>query len=296
VDAILSGQLLAAALVTGSLYALTALGLNLVYGTMRLLNVAHGDLVMLGGYAAFWGFTLAGASPLLSLGATAMLAGLAGAGAYASLFRRILASTRAAPRLESNSLLLFFGFSVILQNLAALGFSATPRGYPYLTGVVRFGQVALTGNRLAALSIALALCGAIVLFLRWHIFGLAIRALIEHRDAATIVGVDVDRVELASFVLGFGTAAVAGTLVSMTEQVSPFMGFPVTIAAFVVVIMGGLGNLGGGLAASLVLGGLETYGVALTSTSYRSILLYGAFVAVLLLRPQGLFGRPAVGR
>jgi len=92
------------------------------------------------------------------------------------------------------------------------------------------------------------------------------------------------------------TAAVAGALVSMTEQVSPFMGFPFTVAAFVVIVMGGLGRLEGGMAAAFALGLLETYGVALTSTNWRSILLYGTFVALLLARPQGLFGRPAVMR
>jgi branched-chain amino acid transport system permease protein len=127
-------------------------------------------------------------------------------------------------------------------------------------------------------------------------FGLAMRALIEHREAAAVVGVDVDRVQLASFVLGFGTAAIAGTLLSMTEQVSPFMGFPITVAAFVVVIMGGLGRLEGGVAAALLLGLIETYGVALTSPTYRSILVYGAFVLVLVARPHGLLGRRAIVR
>ena len=112
-DAILSGQLLAAALVTGALYALTALGLNLVYGTMRLLNVAHGDLVMIGAYVAFWAFTLLALSPLLSMLGSAALAALFGLALYYGLFRRLLEGGKAAQRLEANSLLLFFGVSVI---------------------------------------------------------------------------------------------------------------------------------------------------------------------------------------
>ena len=289
-DTLVSGQLLFAALAISATYALVALGLNLVYGTMRLLNVAHGDLVMLGGYGAFWAFSLAGASPLLSLIVVAAAAAALGVLAYRGLFSGLLASQRAVARLESNSLLLFFGLSIIIQNSVSLAFSATPRGYEYLSDVVHFGNVALTGNRLAALAIAVALLAAILLFLRLHLFGLAMRALIEHREAAAVVGVDIDRVQLASFGLGFGTAALAGALVSMTEQVSPFMGFPFTIAAFVVIIMGGLGRIGGGIAAALVLGVIETYGVALTSASWRSILLYGVFVLVLMFRPQGLFG------
>ena len=295
-DTLFSGQLLFAALAISATYALVALGLNLVYGTMRLLNVAHGDLVMLGAYGAFWAFTLAGVSPLLALIAVAAAAALIGVLAYRWLFRGLIASQRAVARLESNSLLLFFGLSIIIQNAVSLAFSATPRGYEYLSGVVHFGNVALTGNRLAAIAAAVALLAAISLFFRLHLFGLAMRALIEHREAAAVVGVNIDRVQLASFALGFGTAAIAGALVSMTEQVSPFMGCPFTIAAFVVIIMGGLGRIGGGIVAAVVLGVIETYGVALTSPSWRSILLYGVFVLVLMFRPQGLLGRRAVVR
>jgi branched-chain amino acid transport system permease protein len=295
-DTLLSGQLLFAALATGATFALVALGLNLVYGTMRLLNVAQGDLVMLGAYAAFWAFTVAGVSPLITMIGVAAAGAALGMLAYRGLFSGLLASQQTIARLESNSLLLFFGLSIIVQNSMALAFSGTPRGYEYLSDVVRFGNVSLTGNRLAALAVALALLAAIVLFLRFHLFGLAMRALIERREAAAVVGVDVNRVQLASFGLGFGTAAVAGALISMTEQVSPFMGFPFTIASFVVIIMGGLGRIGGGIAAALLLGVIETYGVALTSPSWRSILLYGVFVLVLMFRPQGLFGGRAIVR
>ncbi|MFO0987158.1 MAG: branched-chain amino acid ABC transporter permease [Alphaproteobacteria bacterium] len=289
-DALLSGQLLVAALVTGALYALTALGLNLVYGTMRLLNVAHGDLVMIGAYVAFWAFTLLALSPLLGLAAAAALAALFGLALYHGLFRRLLAGGKAAQRLEANSLLLFFGVSVIVQNLMALQFTATPRGYQYLDTVYRWGNAAITGNRVAAFAVAVILCGGVLAFLRFHVTGLAIKALIQRRDAAAIVGVNVERVQQLALCLGFASAAVAGALVSMTEQISPFMGFPFTIAAFVVIILGGLGNVTGGIAAGLLLGVLETYGVALTSSAYRSILVYGVFVLILLLRPQGLLG------
>jgi branched-chain amino acid transport system permease protein len=277
-DVLLSGQLLFAALLAGSLYALVAIGLNLIYGTMRLLNVAHGDVVMLGAYATFWGFTLAGLPPLATMVLAVATAAGIGALVYFGLFRKLIAQRRAAQRLEANSLLVFFGLSVIAQNLAAYAFTATPRGYRFLDSVVQLGDVFATGNRLLALGIALATCAAVWLFLRLHVFGLAITALIH------------DRVQLAAFGIGFGLAAMAGCLVSMMEQISPFMGFPVTIAAFVVVILGGLGNLSGGIVAGFVLGVIETYGVALTSPSLRSILLYAVFVGILVLRPQGLLG------
>jgi branched-chain amino acid transport system permease protein len=295
-DILLSPQLAIAALIASAMYALVALGLNIVYGTMRLLNVAHGDLLMLGGYCGYWMFTLFGLSPLASLFLSAFAAVLLAIASYRGFFRTMLGSGREVARLESNSLLVFFGVSIIIQNAVSLAFTATPRGYQYLSEVYTFGQVSITGNRIAAAVVAVTLLAAVLLFLRFHIAGLAIRGLIEQREAAAVVGVDIDRIQVASLAVGFGSAAIAGTLISMTEQITPFMGFPFTIAAFVVVIMGGLGSIGGGVAAAVILGLIETYGVALTSPTYRSILLYGVFVGILLLRPQGLFGLGGTSR
>lgn len=290
-DSLLSGQLLFAALVLGSLYALIALGLNLVYGTMRLLNIAHGDLVMIGAYAAFWVFTLTGVSPLYALPLIGGLTAGLGLALYYGLFRRELAPGKPVARIEANSLLLFFGISVVIQNVAALAFSASPRAYRHLDTVHHLGEVAMTGNRIAALAISVAGLVAVMVFLNRSSFGLAIKALIQHREAARVVGIDVGRVQAVSIALGFAVAGVAGGLVSMAEQISPFMGFPFTIAAFVVIIMGGLGNVAGGILAGYMLAFVEIYAVALTSSNFRSILLYGIFVAVLLIRPQGLLGK-----
>lgn len=291
-DTLLSGQLLFSALVTGSLYALVALGLNLVYGTMRMLNVAHGDLVMLGAYGAFWAFTLLGLSPLLAAPVVAALGALLGYALYRGIFQRLLAAGAGnAGRLEGNSLLLFFGLSIIVQNAAAMLFTPNNRAVQYLGDVVHVGNVSMTGNRIAALLIAGGTCIGVAVFLRRSVAGLAMRAVIERREAAYIVGVDVDRVQWASFAIGFASAALAGVLMSMLEQFSPFSGFPFTIAGFIVIILGGLGNVMAGLLAALVLGVIETYGVALTSANLRSVLLYGCFVGALLLFPNGLFAR-----
>lgn len=284
------GQLLFSALVAGSLYALVALGLNLVYGTLRLLNVAHGDLVMIGAYVAFWLFSLLGLSPVLSLVASAVLCAALGWLVYAGLLRKLLATPELAQRLEGNSLILFYGVSVILQNAAALAFTSTSRGYQYLNEVHHIGDVAATGNRLILLGVACAISLAVMAFLRLHLFGWSLRAVIERRDAAAVVGVDVDRVQLVTICAGFAIAGMAGVLVSMTEEITPFMGFPFTIVSFVVIILGGLGNIPAGILSGFALGFVETFGIALTSATYRSILIYGLFVGVLLLRPQGLFG------
>ncbi len=286
----LSGQLLFSALVIGAIYALIGLGLNLVYGTMRLLNIAHGDLIMLGAYATFWLFTLVELSPIVSLALVTFAAAGLGAVTYLALFRRQLEIPGPIGKLEANSLLLFLGLSVIVQNLASLAFTASPRAVPYLDQILHIGGISMTANRLLTLCISIALCIAVPIFLRLNIYGLAIKALIQNRDAARIVGVKVERVQALSFMIGFGVAGLAGVMLSMTEQISPFMGFPFTIAAFVVIIMGGLGNLVGGMFAGFILGFVEIYGVVLTSPNARSIILYGVFVGVLLVRPQGLFG------
>ena len=298
IDTLLSGQLLFAALVTGSLYALVALGLNLVYGTMRMLNVAHGDLVMLGAYGAFWAFSLAGVSPLLAAPVVAAAGAAIGIGLYRGLFRGMLAKVTpsTAGKLEGNSLLLFFGLSILMQNIAALAFTPNNRAYSYLGEVYHVGSVSMTANRLLVLCVAGGVCIAVALFLSRHVAGLAMRAVIERREAASIVGVDVDRVQRLSFAVGFGTAALAGVLMSMLEQFSPFSGFPFTIAGFIVIILGGLGNITGGLLAALLLGVIETYGVALTSANLRSVLLYGSFVVALLVFPNGLLARRLVTR
>ena len=293
---ILSGQLLIAVLVLASMYGLVALGLNLIYGTMRLLNVAHGEILMLGGYLAYWSITLTGVGPLYSMFVALVLAGAFGAVVYFTLCRRVLASSKLVEQIEANSLLVLFGVSIILQNVVALAFTPTARAYAYLDQIIRIGGFQVTANRLVVLVIGLAVCFGCVMFFRLSRTGLAIRALIQQPEAAMLVGIDIERVRLISFSLGFGIAGLAGCLISMLEQVSPFMGFPFTIAAFVVIILGGLGNLMGGLAGALLLAVIEIYGVALTSASMRSILIYGVFIGVLVWRPQGLFGARGAAR
>ena len=276
----------------GTVYALTAIGLNLVYGTLRLLNIAHGDLIMLGAYVGFWGFSLFAISPFLSMFVAALLgAGLALV-IYALLLRPMIQHVP-ANQLEANSLLIFFGVSVVLQNLTSMAFSADSRAYRYFDETLDLGLFTISEARLAIMVIGLVLCGSIIAALRMTSFGLALSALIQNRVAASIVGVNVQKVQIASLAVGFALAMFAGSLMSMTLQVQPFIGFTYTIAAFLVIILGGLGNIRGGIFAGFVLAALEIYGSAVISQNARSILLYGLFVLILVLRPEGLAGRRA---
>ncbi|MBR42120.1 MAG: hypothetical protein CL387_03675 [Acidiferrobacter sp.] len=291
IEILISPQLAFSALVLGSLYSLIALGLNLVYGTMRLLNIAHGDLIMVGAYATFWFFTLTGMSPLVGLPLVAGIASVIGVILYFSIFRRQLSGIDRVERIEANSLLLFFGVSVILQNTVAMMFSGSPRAYQFLDTVYEVSGLMMTGNRVAILVIAAILLTSVVIFLTRSQYGLSISALIQNQTAARVVGINVSRLQFVSFISGFALAGIAGALVSMTEQISPFMGFPFTIAAFVVIILGGLGNIKGGIIAGMLLGFVEIYVVVLTSANFRSMLIYGLFVGILLLRPEGLLGK-----
>jgi branched-chain amino acid transport system permease protein len=287
----LTTQLLVGALVSGAIYALMGAGLNLIYGTTRLLNVAHGDLVMLGAFVSWLLFSTLNVSPLISALLVVLVFPFVGLLIYRSVFTRLFQQKLSAERIESNSLLLFFGISVILQNVVALTFTNTPRAYQYLDTVVGFGDFGITLNRALALGIAVFAVGGLTLYLTRSWWGLALRAAMQGRDLAAIVGVKVSLVHELSVAIAFGLAGLGGVLISTFEQISPFMGFTFTVSAFIVVILGGLGNVLGGMIAGFLLGAVETLGVALTGPSYRSLLLYGAFVLVLTLRPQGLWGK-----
>jgi branched-chain amino acid transport system permease protein len=290
-DTLFSSQLLVAMLVLAAVYALIALGLNLIYGTMRLLNVAHGEIMMLGGYVSYWAFVKLGIVPLISMLAAILLTAILGALCYLTIFKAVVRNRALAARLESNSLLIFFGLSIIIQNLLSLSFSADPRSYAYLDAIIPIIGARVELNRLVELAIGAAATAACVIFFRYSRLGLAIRALIQQRDAASLIGIDAEKINLLVFSLGFAIAGLAGSLVGMTTAISPFGGFSYTISAFIIIILGGLGNLAGGLLGAVLLSFVEIYGVAATSSAYRSILVYGVFIAILLVRPQGLLGR-----
>jgi branched-chain amino acid transport system permease protein len=289
-DSLFTIQLFVAALILGAIYALVALGLNLIYGTMRLLNVAHGEIVMLGGYIAYGMVTGLGLDAAWAILPSMAIPGLLGFVIYEVIFKRLLKQDGLLHRIEANSLLIFFGISIALQNIASLVFTADPKNYRYLDRIVSIGGASFAENRLVELGVSLAACIACALFFLFSATGVAIRALLQQRVAASLVGIDGNRINRVVFALGFAMAGLAGYLVSMTESISPFSGFPYTISAFVVIILGGLGSLVGSLVGGLMLGFIEVYGVALTSSNWHSIIVYSIFVVMLVCRPQGLFG------
>jgi len=283
-------QLIFVGLIIGSIYSLIAVGLNLIYGTMRLLNIAHGELIMVGAYTTFWLFTLMGISPLFSLFLSGLASALLGALIGQFIFLPTIRKTKSVVVLESNSLLIFFALSIIFQNVASLLWSADIRGYSYLTQIVKIGGVPLMLNRLTAFITALIISVLCYLLLQRTMLGKAIRALIQDREASQLVGINTKRIYLFSFTISFAMAGLAGCLISMFYEITPFMGLPYTIIAFIVIVLGGLGNIMGSLLGGFLLGLVETIGISLTSPGLRSIISYGIFIAVILIRPKGIFG------
>ena len=278
-------------LITGGIYALVSLGLNLQYGLMRVLNVAHGEFLMLGAYVSYSLHTGWEVNPLLTLLITGPGAFGAGIVIHRLLYARVLAQTEARESLESRSLLLSFGLLFALQNAALLVWSADLKGYSYLATPLRVLGAVFPANRALAATVALALSIGFYVYLRRSLTGKAIRALMDEPEGAQLVGVDLTRLHGICFGLGIAMAAITGSLISMLFELTPFIGLPYTVTALVVVILGGLGNVVGSLLGALLLGVVETAGVYLVSSDIRLISSYAVLSLILILKPSGLFAR-----
>jgi branched-chain amino acid transport system permease protein len=283
--------LLASGLITGGLYALVAMGLNLQYGLMRILNVSHGEFLMLGAYLTYWVHVVTGVSPFVSLPGVfaALFAG--GLLIHRLCFRRLAETTPEVEAFEARSLLVGFGLMFLVQNLALLVWGADLRGYQYLQQTVSLAGLSFTANRLVAFASALAFSLGLIAVLRLTLLGKAVRAMMQSPTGALLVGMDVRRLHPMVFGIGLALAGVAGALLSMVFEISPSMGEPYTVTALIVITLGGFGSLTGSLVGGLLLGVVEMLGTHLTSPSLRMVLSYGVFILVLIARPHGLFAR-----
>jgi branched-chain amino acid transport system permease protein len=291
VSASLLFDILVTGLITGGIYALVALGLNLQYGLLRVLNVAHGEFLMLGAYVTYSLHMGWGANPLLTILVTGPAAFVAGLVLHRLLYARVLGQAEAREAIESRSLLLSFGLLFVLQNTALLVWSADLQGYSYLATPLHVLGAVFPANRVLAAGVALGLSVAFYVYLRRSLVGKAIRALMEEPEGAQLVGVNLTRLHGICFGLGVAMAAVTGSLISMLFELTPFVGLPYTVTALVVVILGGLGNVAGSLLAALLLGVVETVGVYFASSDIRLISSYAVLSLILILKPSGLFGR-----
>lgn len=278
------GQVVISGLLAGALYAMVALGLALIFGVMRVINVAHGTIMMLGAYTTFWWFHLLGVNPYLSLLASMPLLFLVGA----ILQRTLVARVVDAP--ELSSLLLTFGISIALVNLAQLGFTSDLRSVEFLTGAFLVGPFAFSKARLVSFAFAVAITLLAYWFLQRTKLGKAIRATSQSSEVAMICGINVGRIHLYTFGIASALAAAGGSLVAVILAIQPEMGQVFTFKSFLVIVLGGAGNYPGALLGGMLLGLVEQLSSLFLTTQLSEAVAYVLLVLVLLLRPTGLLG------
>jgi branched-chain amino acid transport system permease protein len=280
----------------GSVYALIALGYTMVYGILRLINFAHGDVFMLGAFFAFYAANklnvTAAPSPLKAV--LVLVVAMAGAGIVGFLIERFAyRPVRNSSRLTA--LITAIGVSLLLENGGLLVFGTEPKRLPPIVRVENIdlgGGVTVTNVQLIIIAVALLLMAA----LRWIVMstrtGKAMRAVSFNRDAATLMGIPTDRIISFTFVLGATLAAAAGVLVGLLNpKIDPLMGIMPGLKAFVAAVVGGIGNIPGAVLGGLIMGLAEVLVVGYVSSTYRDAIAFVLLIAILLFRPAGLLGK-----
>ena len=283
------GQIVFNAVILSATYALIALGITLIFSIMNVLNFAHGQMFMIGGFAVYYIYGVYHWPFSLALVAAAVGVGLIGVVFEAFLFRRV---RRKATRAE-NSMLLAVGTAILLENLALFAFGEKERGVPdVVSGVYRFGDVFLPAQRVLILAIALCLVTALLVFVQYTRPGRAMRALAQDREVTMLMGVNVDRISMLGFGIGAGLAGLAGALLVTLSGVNSGIGSAITTKAFIMIMIGGAGVVAGSIMGALILGVAEAVGYALLPGSITYLLIFLVLILFLILRPQGLMGKP----
>ena len=284
-------ELIASGLITGGIYALVALGLNLQYGLMRILNIAHGEFLMVGAFITWMVQTQFGFSPLLMLPLSFFLLLALGIAVHWLCFRRLTSTSPNLDIFEARGLMVAFGLMFLVQNFVSYVWGGDLTGYDYLSEPVRFGEIQFAGNKLLVFGLSLLFSIVLIVLLRMTLLGKGVRALMQSPVGAQLVGIDTQRLHPLMFGIGLGLSGIAGCLLSMAYTISPSMGEPYTVTALIVITLGGFGSMGGALAGGLLLGVIEAVGMHFTNPSLKALLSYVVFISVLLLRPEGLFAR-----
>jgi branched-chain amino acid transport system permease protein len=284
-------ELAASGLIVGGIYAVVAIGLNLQYGLMRIMNISHGEFLMLGAYLTWLAHTVLGTNPVVFLPVVALILFVVGLAVYWLCFRRITRTSPSVEVIEARSLLVGFGLMYLVQNAAYLTWGADLRGYSFMADAIEIGGARFAANSLLAFGFAVAASLVLLAVLRWTLIGKAVRAMMQSPTGAQLVGIDTAVLHPVVFGAGLALAGVAGGLLSMIYEITPGMGEPYTVTALIVITLGGLGSAAGCLAGGLLLGLVEAFGMHFTNPSFKMLLSYGVFIGVLLARPKGLFAR-----
>lgn len=283
-------QALVNGLVVGCLYGLVGVGLNVIFGVLRVVNFAHGEFVILGAYFAYVGMHVLGISPFLAVPLAFVVFGIVGYGLYYVLIARLAASDDP----ETASLLVTYGLSIGLgaTMLLVFGADAYALDYDFDPTFVMLGPIVVPSLRLIALGVVLVIVALLFWFQYRTFTGKALRAITMNRTAVEIVGVDVDRLAALAFGIGLGLAAVAGVLTALVfPAFSPFAGENYTLIGFIVIVLGGLGHPVGALVASILFGVTEQLMSVYFNASIALIIGFLVTVLVIYWRPSGLFGR-----
>jgi len=280
-------QSIVSGILMGGVYGLIAIGLTLIFGVMRIINFAHGSFMMLGMFTTYWLFIVLGIDPYLSLLISIPLLFVLGL----IVERFLIAQVLDAP--EYNQLLLTLGISLFIENFALFLWSPNFRALnvPYVKKTATVGTLMISLPKVIAFLFAIFFTVLLYYFLRKTDLGKAIRASSEEKEGALTVGINLRRIYYVAFGIGTACVGAAGTLIAPFFYVNPHVGGVFVITAFVVVVLGGMGNLIGALVGGLIIGLAESLGAAFLPGQLKQFIIYFIFILVLLFKPEGLFER-----
>ena len=277
-------------LIMGGIYALVSMGLSMQYGVAKILNISHGEFIMIGAFLTWTLVTMAGLHPVLALVICCPLILAVGFVLHRTLFKRLMKISRIAAIFESNAMLLAFGLMYIIQNIGSRLWGASPLGYTFLAYPVQIAGSPIPINRLFVLGFAVVISAAFYTFLMKTRLGKSIRASAQDPIAAGLMGIKIDTIMAICFGIGTMLAGVAGSLFSMIQPSFTSMGMGYTVTALIVVVLGGMGSVPGSLIGGVILGVVGTIVTAI-EPSLMVVVYYLIIMVLLIVRPKGLLGR-----
>ncbi|HEY3307399.1 MAG TPA: branched-chain amino acid ABC transporter permease [Desulfuromonadaceae bacterium] len=280
-QSIISGVLI------GGVYALIGIGLTIIFGVMRVINFAHGDIMMVGMYLTYFLFTLAGIDPFISVLITMPLMFLFGAILQRIFINRILGS------LPQNQILLTIGLGLIMSNTTMLAFTSDYKilTTTYSSSSFNLGGISISEPLLISFLITAAITAALYWFLIKTDTGQAIRATAQDREAAQLMGINVKWMSILSFGIGSAMAGTAGALIAPTYYIFPQVGSAFTLKAFVITVLGGMGSIVGATLGGIIIGLVESVAAVTISSDWKDVVVFSIFLLVLLIKPSGLMGK-----
>ena len=280
-------QLVIQGILLGGLYATAAVGLSLVFGTMRLVNLAHGQFLVAGAYLTSIVVAVVGGDPLLLAIPVALAMGLVAYPLQRYVITPVMSQGDEAPIIAT------FGIGIAIETILLLAFSANPRSINVSWGTeqIVIGGIGIRVSLLAALAIGVVMVAALTFVLRRTPFGRQVRAASLDAEAAGLVGIDVKKTYARVMAISAATAAFGGVLIAVSFSIAPSSGTGWLLRAFTVIVIGGLGSLPGTLYAGVLVGLVETFGAQLVGPQYRDLIVFGVLVVILIVRPNGLLRR-----